>query len=134
MLVKFIRLAAQGVRLPRLHYQVQGREEMESLHCAWQVWCGALTWCPRCGPPGGMSSARRGRSSRKLPRASRGKPWRPGGGRVVAVFARGFPALMTLHRQTSRTGDVVRPTTAESCRRAAANLLFAWSQLLPFFV
>ena len=42
-----------------------------------------------------------------------------------------FLASMTLHRQTPRTGDVVRPTTAEGRRRAAANLFPAWSQLLP---
>ena len=96
-----------------------------------QVWSGALTWCPRCGPPGGTSSVRRGRSSRNLPRAPREKPWRPGGRRVVTVTCAWFPASMTLHRQTPRTGDVVRPTTAEGCRRAAANLLPAWRQLLP---
>ena len=54
-----------------------------------QVWSGALTWCPRCGPPGGMSSVRRVRSSRNLPRAMRGKPWRPGRRRFMAVRACG---------------------------------------------
>ena len=41
---------------------------------AWQVWCGALTWCPRCGPRGGTCAGRRSRARHSAaPRALEGK-------------------------------------------------------------
>ena len=96
-----------------------------------QVWSGALTWCPRCGPPGGTSSAQRGRSSRKPPRVRTGETLALRQAVGCGSSCAWYPASMTLLRQTSRTGDVVRPTTAEGRRRAAAHLLPAWRQLLP---